>query len=186
MPERSAGLPPAPHPRRHPRPRRRRGWYACLQGAARRRSWSGLTPAAPQTAASAAPVNVSLVRAERRDMPVVLKPPAPSALTSVDVKPQMASVVTQVHVKEGQFVRRGDLLFTLDSRSDQTNLGKAQAQLPRIWPRWPTLAASVCRAAGIFAQELHLAGARSTPTGRWSDRSRRWWPPIAPPSTPRA
>lgn len=53
---------------------------------------SGLTPAAPQAAASAAPVSVSLVRAERRDMPVVLEATGTvSALTSVDVKPQMAS-----------------------------------------------------------------------------------------------
>jgi RND family efflux transporter MFP subunit len=36
-----------------------------------------------------------------------------------------------VHFKEGQFVRKGELLFTLDSRTDEANVAKAQAQLAR-------------------------------------------------------
>ena len=108
-------------------------------------------------AASAPPVSVSLV-AERRDMPVVLEATGTvSALTSVDVKPQMASVVTQVHVKEGQFVRRGDLLFTLDAQR-QANLGKAQAQLAEGSGRAGRREAPVCAQPGALRAELHLAG----------------------------
>jgi len=40
-------------------------------------------------------------------------------------------VVAKVHIKEGQFVKAGELLFTLDSRADEANLAKAQAQLER-------------------------------------------------------
>lgn len=124
---------------------------------------SGLTPAAPQAAASAAPVSVSLVRAERRDMPVVLEATGTvSALTSVDVKPQMASVVTQVHVKEGQFVRRGDLLFTLDSRSDQANLGKAQAQLQKDLAALADAQRQFTRSQELFAQNFISQGAVDT------------------------
>ena len=124
---------------------------------------SGLTPAAPQAAASAAPVSVSLVRAERRDMPVVLEATGTvSALTSVDVKPQMASVVTQVHVKEGQFVRRGDLLFTLDSRSDQANLGKAQAQLQKDLAALADAQRQFARSQELFAQNFISQGAVDT------------------------
>jgi multidrug efflux pump subunit AcrA (membrane-fusion protein) len=47
------------------------------------------------------------------------------------VRPQVTSVVTRVHIKEGQFVRKGELMFTLDARDDETNLAKAQAQLAR-------------------------------------------------------
>lgn len=124
---------------------------------------SGLTPSAPQAAASAAPVSVSLVRAERRDMPVVLEATGTvSALTSVDVKPQMASVVTQVHVKEGQFVRRGDLLFTLDSRSDQANLGKAQAQLQKDLAALADAQRQFARSQELFAQNFISQGAVDT------------------------
>ncbi|MBS0433907.1 MAG: efflux RND transporter periplasmic adaptor subunit [Proteobacteria bacterium] len=124
---------------------------------------SGLAPAAPQAAASAAPVSVSLVRAERRDMPVVLEATGTvSALTSVDVKPQMASVVTQVHVKEGQFVRRGDLLFTLDSRSDQANLGKAQAQLQKDLAALADAQRQFARSQELFAQNFISQGAVDT------------------------
>ena len=104
---------------------------------------------------SVASQDYSLVRAERRDMPVVLEATGTvSALTSVDVKPQMASVVTQVHVKEGQFVRRGDLLFTLDSRSDQANLGKAQAQLQKDLAALADAQRQFARSQELFAQKV--------------------------------
>ena len=45
----------------------------------------------------------------------------------VDIRPQVTNLVTQVHVKEGQMVRKGDLLFTLDDRADRANYEKAQA-----------------------------------------------------------
>ncbi|MBI5721646.1 MAG: efflux RND transporter periplasmic adaptor subunit [Burkholderiales bacterium] len=83
-------------------------------------------------AASAPPVSVSVVRAMRRDVAVQIEATGTvSALASVDVKPQLASVVTGVHVKEGQFVGKGQLLFTLDGRADAANLARAEAQLMR-------------------------------------------------------
>ena len=50
-------------------------------------------------------------------------------VASVDVKPQISSVVTRVHIKEGQFVRAGELLFTLDPRPDEANVAKVRAQI---------------------------------------------------------
>ena len=52
-----------------------------------------------------------------------------SALTSVDLRSQVTSTVSKVHFSEGQFVKAGQLLFTLDSRTDEANLAKARAQL---------------------------------------------------------
>lgn len=70
--------------------------------------------------------------AQQRDFPVAVRATGSVVpMSSVDLKPQVSSVVTQVHVKEGQFVKAGDKLFTLDARSDEANLGKAQAQLAR-------------------------------------------------------
>ena len=95
-------------------------------------------PAAAATAASAAsapggaPVSVTAVTAVQRDFPVVVRATGTvSPLSIVEVKSQVASVVTQVHVKEGDFVRAGQPLFTLDARTDEANLGKAQAQLAK-------------------------------------------------------
>ncbi len=50
------------------------------------------------------------------------------SLNSVDLRPQVTNTVREVHVKEGQFVKAGQLLFTLDDRPDQANLAKARAQ----------------------------------------------------------
>ncbi len=81
---------------------------------------------------SGGPISVTTVKAVRRDQVVAFEATGTvSSLNSVDVKPQISSVITQVHVKEGQSVKRGDLLFTLDNRSDAVNLTKTQAQLAR-------------------------------------------------------
>jgi len=52
-----------------------------------------------------------------------------SALQTVEVRPQISATVKAVHIKEGQFVRKGDRLFTLDTRTEAANLSKAEAQL---------------------------------------------------------
>ena len=77
-------------------------------------------------------VAVSTVVAERRDYPVrITANGVVSALNTVDIRPQVTSTVSKVHIKEGQFVKAGDVLFTLDSRPDEVNLAKAQAQLDK-------------------------------------------------------
>lgn len=52
-----------------------------------------------------------------------------TAINTVDVRPKVQNIVRTIHVKEGQFVKEGQLLFTLDERSDQSNVAKARAQL---------------------------------------------------------
>jgi membrane fusion protein, multidrug efflux system len=53
------------------------------------------------------------------------------ASSTVDVAPQVQGLVTQVHFKEGDFVKRGDLLFTVDTRPYRASLAAAQAELLR-------------------------------------------------------
>ncbi|MFZ6768683.1 efflux RND transporter periplasmic adaptor subunit [Undibacterium sp. Di26W] len=78
------------------------------------------------------PVTVSTVIAQKRDYPVRLTANGVvSAINTVDIRPQVTSTIAKVHIKEGQFVRAGDVLFTLDSRADEVNLAKAQAQLDK-------------------------------------------------------
>ena len=74
------------------------------------------------------PVTVSTVAVEQKDLAVRLRATGVvSPITSVDVKPQTNSIISKVHVRDGQFVRTGDLLFTLDSRTEDANIMKAQA-----------------------------------------------------------
>lgn len=54
-----------------------------------------------------------------------------SARQAVEVRPQISATVKAVHIKEGQFVRKGDRLFTLDARAEDANLSKTEAQLTK-------------------------------------------------------
>lgn len=51
------------------------------------------------------------------------------SLHSVEIRPQVEGILTQVLVKEGQWVKEGDLLATLDDRSIRASLDQARAQL---------------------------------------------------------
>lgn len=70
--------------------------------------------------------------AEKRSLPVTLNDKGyVAALQTVEVRPQVQNIVRAIHVKEGQFVRKGQLLFTLDERGDIASVDKAKAQLAR-------------------------------------------------------
>ncbi len=80
----------------------------------------------------ARPVSVSLVSVQQKDFPVTISANGVvSSPNMVDIRPQVTSTITKVHIKEGQFVKAGDLLFSFDSRADEVNLAKAQAQLDK-------------------------------------------------------
>lgn len=54
-----------------------------------------------------------------------------SAQQTVEVRPQISATVRVVHIKEGQFVRKGERLFTLDARTEDANLSKSEAGLSK-------------------------------------------------------
>ncbi|WP_176660210.1 efflux RND transporter periplasmic adaptor subunit [Variovorax boronicumulans] len=90
------------------------------------------TAAAPGNGAASgggAPALVTLATAEKQDVPVTVQVNGSVvSLNSVDLRPQVTNTVSAVHVKEGQFVKAGQLLFSLDDRNDQANLARARAQ----------------------------------------------------------
>ncbi len=93
---------------------------------------SGKTDTAAASVAKAPVVSISTVRAQQRNFPVQLEATGTvTPLSTVDVRPQMTSVINKVHFREGQFVRAGDLLFTLDARTEEANVTKALAQLTK-------------------------------------------------------
>jgi RND family efflux transporter MFP subunit len=72
---------------------------------------------------------VLTARAERKSIPITVTANGfVTAIDTVEVRPQVQNVVRSVHVREGQEVKAGQLLFTLDERSDQSGLARAQAE----------------------------------------------------------
>jgi membrane fusion protein, multidrug efflux system len=53
------------------------------------------------------------------------------AYSTVNIKAQVDAQIMQVHFKEGQMVKKGDLLFTLDPRPFEAALRQAQANLAK-------------------------------------------------------
>ncbi len=90
------------------------------------------TKAGGAKGAGQAPTVVNVVRPQRQDVPVVLAANGTvTPVSTVDLHPQTTSTIRTVHIKEGQFVKKGDLMFSLDDRSDAANVDKARAQIAR-------------------------------------------------------
>ena len=118
---------------------------------------------APAGAASAPPVSVTLVRAAARNFTLALDASGTvTSLSSVDVKPQVSAQVLAVHVKEGQFVQRGQALFTLDARVDQANLKKAEAQLQKDEASLADAKRQLARSQDLLRQNFISQGAVDT------------------------
>jgi RND family efflux transporter MFP subunit len=123
--------------------------------------------AASATAASASaplpPVTVTTVKAQKRDFPVNLQGNGiVTPLTQVDLRSQVTSTVRQVHFADGQFVRAGQLLFSLDARTDEANLAKARAQLAKDQASLADAKRQFERAHQLFAQNFISQGAVDT------------------------
>ena len=91
----------------------------------------GCTTKTVQTAPLMA-ARVVVAKAEQKNVPINLTAiGSADAFTSVSVKAQVNAVLEQVHIKEGEYVKKGELLFTLDARPFQAALAQAQATLAR-------------------------------------------------------
>ena len=90
---------------------------------------SGCTTRTVQTAPIFA-ARVTVAKAVQKTVPINLTAiGSADAFTSVSIKAQVNAVMQQVHIKEGQFVKKGDLLFTLDARPFEAALAQAQGTL---------------------------------------------------------
>lgn len=78
------------------------------------------------------PVAVIAAYVEQKPMPVQIKAIGNvEAYSQVSVKSQISGILIRVHFKEGQFVKKGALLFTIDPAPYEAALKQAKANLSK-------------------------------------------------------
>jgi membrane fusion protein, multidrug efflux system len=92
-----------------------------------------VTPARAQTAPAAGPgVPVVVATVARQPMPVRIDTIGTvQTIAMVSIKSRVDGYIDSVLIRDGQFVKTGDIMFRLDSRSAEAQLKQAQAQLAR-------------------------------------------------------
>jgi multidrug efflux system membrane fusion protein len=118
---------------------------------------AGCKPApgsSPKAAAAPPPVPVQVAVAEQRDVPrVIASVGAIQALRSVAVKSQVDGMIAQIHFKEGDEVKAGDLLVTLDRRPFENSLRIVRADLANARAEAAKATADVERYQQLSQQE---------------------------------
>jgi multidrug efflux system membrane fusion protein len=96
----------------------------------RNNDWAGAQPAAG--AASQPAVRVQVVAAAQKPFPVEIGTIGTvTALATVAIKSRIDGQIMDAYIKDGQDVKTGDLLFSIDSRTIATQLVQAEANLAR-------------------------------------------------------
>ncbi|PWF54850.1 efflux RND transporter periplasmic adaptor subunit [Massilia glaciei] len=109
------------------------------------------------------PTVVSVVAPARRDVPVVLQASGSvTPVSTVVLHPQTTSTVSRVHIREGQFVKTGQLMFSLDGRAARAELAKAGAQVARARAAVADLERQRRRSEELVAQKFIAQSALDT------------------------
>ena len=104
------------------------GWYMNQGNDAKAEGPGGNGPGA----GGPPPVTVNVVAPERRDVGVELFANGTvTPVRTVNLHPQTVTTIREVHIREGQFVKEGQLMFSLDDRADMANVARAEAQVAR-------------------------------------------------------
>ena len=74
------------------------------------------------------PVTVTTVVVDKADVPLIIEATGTIVSNSiVDIRPMVTNTVAKIHIKDGQEVKEGELLFTLDDRNDKANYERLKA-----------------------------------------------------------
>lgn len=102
-----------------------------------------------------APTSVSTATALRQDVPILLSANANvTPVANLELRPQVSNTIAQVHIKEGEMVKQGQLMFSLDQRNEQANLAKARAQLAKDQASLQDLQRQLQRSQELAAQKF--------------------------------
>jgi multidrug efflux system membrane fusion protein len=101
----------------------------CLGGCSKR---SAAKPGQGPRGEGGAPVPVTVAPVGQRTTPIAVSSfGTVEAYAEVEVKAQVTGILMQVHFTEGQMVKKGDLLLSIDPRQPQATLKMAQANLEK-------------------------------------------------------
>jgi multidrug efflux system membrane fusion protein len=115
----------------------------------------GCSPA--PAAKGAAPVPVLVAKVIATNVPVLIDPPPVGhvlPLSTVMIHSQIQGMISEVHFKEGQEVKQGDRLFTIDPRPSQAALDQARAALERDSAQLAYAKINFAREQKLFDQKL--------------------------------
>jgi RND family efflux transporter MFP subunit len=76
------------------------------------------------------------------------------AVDSVEVRPRVSGLLESVHFRDGQNVKKGQLLFTIDPRPIAAELAQSQAQLARARAAQVNAAAALKRGKALSESQL--------------------------------
>jgi multidrug efflux system membrane fusion protein len=98
--------------------------------------WARNDPAPPSVAArqpaEVAPLVVSVTPAVVKPVPIEISTIGTvNVIASVAVKSRVDGEITKVHIQDGQAVREGDLMFSIDDRAIRSEMAQAEANLAR-------------------------------------------------------
>jgi len=100
---------------------------------------------------------VLVAPAVETNVPVLINPPPVGHVmpySTVTIRPQIGGVISRVHFQEGQEVKKGDLLFTIDPRPMQAALDAARAALARDQAQLENAKIQFDREQKLFDQKL--------------------------------
>ena len=90
------------------------------------------TPQQGRRGEGGGPVPVAVTTVTQKDVPIDIQVIGNvEAYSTITVKAQAGGELTNVYFHEGDYVKKGDLLFTIDQRPFQAQLSQAQANLAR-------------------------------------------------------
>jgi multidrug efflux system membrane fusion protein len=127
---------------------------------------AGCKSGGPQGGRGNRPVPVNVAPVAKKDMPVDVETVGTvEALSTVSVMPQVGGLIQSVHFKEGQQVKAGDLLFTIDTRPYRASLSAARATMDKNQALADEAARNVARFEKLVkegvASEQELSQARA-------------------------
>lgn len=121
-------------------------------------TWAAFKPAsvpADKGGPGGRPTVVTLVDSKLQDVPVRYEAQGTvTALNSVELRPQVASTIREVHLKEGQDVQKGQLLFTLDGRNDASKVDQSAADLAQSEAQLADAERNLVRAKELVRQNF--------------------------------
>lgn len=92
----------------------------------------GCSRAKVESAPEPAPVPVLVAAVAQKNLPILAESIGTGeAYSNVQIKPQVSGVLTGVSFKQGDFVTKGQLLFTIDPKPFQTALDQARGTLAK-------------------------------------------------------